>query len=91
MWFVDDKLSIHFGENKTELILFSKTKRPSKVNINYRNHNIKQYHTAEYLRCHLDSNLSSESMAKKVFQELILSKVKTSIYHRNLKDSDAIF
>ena len=26
-WFVDTKLSIHFGEDKTKCILFSKTKR----------------------------------------------------------------
>ena len=32
-WFVDSNLSIHSGEDKTKYILFSKTKRLSKLNI----------------------------------------------------------
>ena len=33
-WFVDNKLSIHFGEDKTKCILFSKEKtRPELINI----------------------------------------------------------
>ena len=31
--FVDNKLSIHFWEDKTKCILFSETKRSSKLNI----------------------------------------------------------
>ena len=32
-WFVSDYFSIHFGEDKTKCILFSKSKRSSKLNI----------------------------------------------------------
>ena len=32
-WFVDNKLSIHFGVDKTNSILFSKIKRSSKLNM----------------------------------------------------------
>ena len=39
-WFIDSKLSIHFGEDETKFLLFSKTKPTSKLNITNRNHNI---------------------------------------------------
>ena len=38
-WFVDNKLSIHFGEEETKCILFSRDKDFSKLNIRY-NRNI---------------------------------------------------
>ena len=44
-WFVDNKLSIHFGEDKTKSILFTtknKTKSNGNLNIKYGNVNIKQ-------------------------------------------------
>ena len=46
-WFVDNQLSIHFGEDKTKCILFG-TKHNNKVNsleIKYGEIHIKQYHT----------------------------------------------
>ena len=45
-WFVDNKLSIHVGEDKTKWVLFSselKIKKASPLNIQYINMKIKQY------------------------------------------------
>ena len=45
-WFVDNKLSIHFGEDKTKSILFAtkrKIKKPQKLEIIYKNIWIKQH------------------------------------------------
>ena len=64
-WFVDNKLSIHFGEDKTKCIIFSKEKNLSGLNITYENNRIKQFHIVEYLGCYLDANLSGESMTVK--------------------------
>ena len=47
-------------------ILFSKTKRSAKSNTSFLDHTIRQYHTVEYLGCHLYSDLSGKSMAVKV-------------------------
>ena len=62
-WFVDNKLSIHFREDKTKSILFSKTGGLSEINITFPSHPIKQHETVEYLGCQLDSKLSGEAMA----------------------------
>ena len=68
-WFIDNKLSIHFGEDKTKSILFG-TKRHLKnqtdLDIKYCDIKIKQHNKVTYLGCILDSNLSGESMATKV-------------------------
>ena len=56
-WFVDKSLSIHFMEDKTKCILFSKTKRSSKLSISYGDHVFKQYHTVKYLVCYLTTDL----------------------------------
>ena len=40
-WFVDNKLSIHFGDDKTKVILFSpksKAKNADSLNISYKSH-----------------------------------------------------
>ena len=66
----DKKLSIHFEENKTKCILFSKAKRLSKFNITYGNNNIKQCHTEEYLGCHLNSNPRGRPMAMKDLKKI---------------------
>ena len=45
-WFVDNKLSIHFGDGKTKSILFAskfKIKKVRKLNIKYGNIQIKQH------------------------------------------------
>ena len=36
-WFVDNKLSIHFGEDKTKFILFASNKKLQKLEIIYNN------------------------------------------------------
>ena len=83
-WFVDNKLSIHFGEDKTKSILFTtknKTKSNGNLNIKYGNVNIKQYSKVTYLGCILDETLSGESMALHV-----LSKINTKLkflYRKN--------
>ena len=57
-WFVDNKLSIHFGEDKTKCILFSRDRNLTELNITCNNNRIKQYRMVEYLGCCLDANLS---------------------------------
>ena len=56
-WFVDNKLSIHFGEEKTKCIIFGTKHRLNKVNsleTKYGEIHSKQYHTVTYLGCLLD-------------------------------------
>ena len=73
-WFVNNKLSIHFGENKTKCMLFGTKGRLNKVSsldITYGEIHMKQYHTVPYLGCLLDETLSAESMAFKVINKII--------------------
>ena len=68
-WFIDNKLSIHFGEDKTKSILFGTKwhlKNQADLDIKYGDIKIKQHNKVTYLGCILDSNLSGESMATKV-------------------------
>ena len=72
-WFVDNRLSIHFGEDKTKSILFAskrKIKRVPKLKINYKNIQIKQHSKVTYLGCILDKTISRESMALKVINKI---------------------
>ena len=68
-WFIDNKLSVHFSEEKTKSILFG-TKRQLKdqrdLNLKYGDIEIKQYCRVTYLGCILDNILSGEHMAAKV-------------------------
>ena len=68
-WFIDNKLSVHFGEEKTKSILFG-TKRQLKdqrdLNLKYRDIEIKQHCRVTYLGCILDNILSGEHMAAKL-------------------------
>ena len=76
-WFVDNKLSIHFGEDKTKSILFAplnKCNKLRKLNISYGSLKIKQYLEVTYLGCILDESLSGESMALNV-----VSKINTRL------------
>ena len=58
-WFIDNKLSIHFGEEKTKSILFG-TKQPlhkgKTLNIRYGDTEIKQHTQVTYLGCILDND-----------------------------------
>ena len=83
-WFVDNKLSIHFGEDKTKSILFAplnKCKKLRKLDISYGSLKIKQYSEVTYLGFILDESLSGESMALNV-----VSKINTRLkflYRKN--------
>ena len=88
---LDNKLIIHFGEDKTTLILFTtkyKKKSTNELNITYKNVSIKQYSKVTYLGCILDEHLSGESMALKV-----LNKINTRLkflYRKNNYLSSAL-
>ena len=72
-WFVDSKLSIHFGENKTKSILLApsnKCKKIRKLNTSYGSLKIKQYSEVTYLCCILDKYLSGESVALNVVSKI---------------------
>ena len=72
-WLVENKLSIHLGEEKTKSILFgSKRKLNSedKLNISRGDIDIKQHCKVTYLGSILDSNMSGEHMATKVLQKI---------------------
>ena len=77
-WFVDNKLSVHFGEEKTKSILFG-TKRQLKnqrdLDLRYGDIEIKQHSKVTYLGCILDNDLSGESMATKVLR-LVNNRLK---------------
>ena len=65
-WFVDNKLSIHFGEDKTKSIVFGtnrKMKNIRELEIKHGDMKIKQQPEVVYLGCTLDSRLSGEAMA----------------------------
>ena len=73
VWFVDNKRSIHFGEDKTKYILFGTKHRLNKVSsleIKYGEIYIKQYHTVTYLGCLFDETIPRESMALKVMNKI---------------------
>ena len=69
-WFIDNKLSFHSAEDKTKSILFTRSETPSKRNISFQNHLIKQYNCVEYLDCFLDYNLNGETIAQKVLNKI---------------------
>ena len=72
-WFVDNKLSIHFGEEKTKSILFGTKRRLKSLNeldIRRGDIRIKQHTKVTYLGCTLDNNLSGESMATNVLTKI---------------------
>ena len=64
-WFVDNKLSIHFGEAKAKSILFAskhKRKNIKKLDIKYGDIQIRQHSKVKYLGCLLDETLSREAI-----------------------------
>ena len=84
-WFVDSKLSIHFGEDKTKSILFaykSKIKKLQKLEIIYNNIRIKQHSRVSYLGCILEETMSGESMAHKVISKV---NARLKFLHRKNK------
>ena len=84
-WFVDNKLSIHFGEDKTKSILFAskrKIKKLQKLEILYNNIRIKQHPRVTYLGCILEEAMSRESMANKVISKV---NARLKFLHRKNK------
>ena len=69
-WFIDNKLSIHFGDDKTKTIFFCRMKSAPQLSISYRDYSLKQHSTVEYLGCYLDSNLNRESVARGVLKKI---------------------
>ena len=67
--FIDNKLSIDFGEDKAKSILFSKTRGLREINTSFAGYSIKQHEIEEYLGCQLDSKLSGKGMASKVLKK----------------------
>ena len=73
-WFVDNKLSVRLGEEKTKCTLFGlklKLKNAGKLNIIYNGTEIKQYSKVTYLDFLLDETMSGESMALKAIKKYI--------------------
>ena len=70
-WFIDNKLSIHLGDDKTKCILFKKGKKMYPAfNITRNENKIKQYSVVEYLGCLLYENMSGELMAKRALKKI---------------------
>ena len=70
--FINNKLSIHLGEDKTKSILFG-TKlniKRAERNIVYGNVKVKPYTKVTYQCCILDESLSGESMALHIFNKI---------------------
>ena len=70
-WFVDNKLSVDFREDKTKPIVFlSKRKINSarKLNVKNKDIKIKQHSQVTYPGCVLDEPLSEEPMALTLFR-----------------------
>ena len=72
-WFVHNKLSFHFVEDKTKSILFDfkrKIKKLQKLEIIYFNIRIKQHFRVTYLGCIPEETMSVESMANRVISKV---------------------
>ena len=72
-WFVDNRLSIHFGEDKTKSILFASKRRSKNVrqlNNRFNHINITQHLQVTYLGCMLDERMSCELIALKVINKI---------------------
>ena len=75
-WILDNKLSIHFGKDKTKTnsMLFSskrKVKKANPLNIQYKDIKIEQYSKVTYLDSIIDETLSGESMTTHVMNKVI--------------------
>ena len=70
---MDNRLSIHFCEDKTKSILFAskhKIKKIPKRKINYKNMQIKQHSKVTHVGCTLDKTMSAESRALKIINKI---------------------
>ena len=72
-WFVENKLSIHFGDDKTKSIVFGSKRRLKRLeNLDIRRGGIKisQQNKVTYLGCIIDNDISGESMACRVLKKI---------------------
>ena len=69
-WFVDNKLSIHFGENKTKFGTKQKLYKTGSLDIRYGAIQIKHCHMVTYLGFVLGENLSRETMVLNVLSKI---------------------
>ena len=72
-WFVTNRLSIHFGEDKTKSIIFGTKRRlkdSHKLDIRRNEIKIKQHKEVKYLGCIFDCNTSGGTMAIKVMNKI---------------------
>ena len=72
-WFLDNELSIYFGEDKTKSILFGtkgKLRKVAKLNITYQGVDIHQNSQVTNLSCILDETMLSEPMSYKNIKKI---------------------
>ena len=72
-WFLNNKLSIHLGEDKTKCILLStklELKNAGKLNILYKGIEINQYSKLTYSGCLLDETMSGESVVLNIVAKI---------------------
>ena len=72
-WFVDNKLSIHLGEDKTKCIVFGSNrmlKHQREMIIKRGDVRLTQYNNVTYLGCILDANMSGQSMCIKALGKI---------------------
>ena len=69
---MNNRLSIHFGEDKTKSIPVASERKikVAKLSITYKNIQIKQNSKVSYLGCILDETMPGESMALKVINKI---------------------
>ena len=82
--FVDNKLSIHFREDKTKSINFSikrRIKKSSPLNIHYEDIKIKQYTTLKSWDCIRDETPSGESIVTHVINK-VNSRLRFLYWHK---------
>ena len=83
-WFINNKPSIDFDDDKTKSILFVtrlKIKKIRKLNMKYGDTQIKQHAIVKYLGCMLDETMSGETTALSVINK-INNKLKF-LYQKN--------
>ena len=71
-WLIDNKLSIHIGQDNTKSVLFGserKIKRFWKLETVYNNIRIRQHSRFTYLGCILEETMSGEAMAHKLISK----------------------
>ena len=71
-WFVDNKLSINFGDDNTKSILFTgkNCPRDDKLRISRGRTEVAQHKEINYLGCLFDEKCTEESMALKVIEKI---------------------